>query len=212
MNSRLPRGLWAVASELSVRDVDAWMHSAAGAAAWTFRRPAEGDREALHCLRRLREHAAWLAVHGRSDLALLSQADGLIAGAQSLPWECLADRLHARPSEPFPDRRRIVLGAAVHNQGQVEMAQRAQAKFLILGPIWQTPSKRGILAPQGCEKLHALAAHDCPVLAIGGVDRPERVQQAHAAGAHGVLLLRAAQDAPLFQELLCAWRESEDAV
>jgi thiamine monophosphate synthase len=211
MSPSLPRGLWAVASDLSVHDAEAWMQSAAGAAAWTFRRPAGGDREALSCLQLLREGAAWLAVHGRSDLALLGQADALIAGAQSLPWDCLAVRLRDRSSalSSASDARAMELGAAVHDAQEVDSARKAQASFLVLGPIWQTPRKRGILEPQGCDRLRSLAAQDLPVLAIGGVDRPERVQQAHASGAHGVLVLRAAQDPQLFAELVCAWRESE---
>jgi thiamine-phosphate pyrophosphorylase len=210
MKPSLPRGLWAVASELSLHEADAWMRGAEGAAAWTLRRPAGGDRDALACLRQLRERAAWLAVHGRSDLALLGAADGLIAGAQSLPWGYLAERLRDRQAalSQFGAQPSIQLGAAVHDAHQVEAAGRAQASFLVLGPIWQTPSKRGILEPQGCDRLRALVAQGLPVLAIGGIDRPERVQQAHAAGAHGVMVLRAAQDPQLFAELLCAWRES----
>lgn len=211
MSSLLPRGLWAVASDLSEPDVEAWMQSAAGAAAWTFRRPAGGDQKALACLQQLRANAAWLAVHGRSDLALLSGADALIAGAQSLPWDCLAARLQERRAAiaiGCPDRA-IRLGAAVHDAREVDSARQAQAGFLVFGPIWQTPSKRGILEPQGCDRLRALATQGLPVLAIGGIDRPERVQEAHAAGAHGVMVLRAAQDPQLFAELVSAWRESE---
>lgn len=212
MKPSVPRGLWAVASELSERDAPAWMQSAAGAAAWTFRRPPSGDREALVCLRQLREHAAWLAVHGRSDLALLGNADGLIAGVQSLPWDCLAGRVLEPGSTQSTDQRVMQLGASVHDSEQMNAARRAQASFLVLGPIWETPSKRGILQPQGCERLRALAAQGLPVLAIGGLDCPERVQQAHAAGAHGVMVLRAARDARLFAELVCAWREAEAKV
>jgi len=212
MKARLPRGLWAVASDLSARDADAWMQSAAGAAAWTFRRPTGGDAAALQCLRRLRSHAAWLAVHGRSDLAVLAQADGLIAGVQSLPWECLAGRLHEHRNKPDAASHNLQLGAAVHDQQEIEAARRALADFLVLGPIWETPSKRGILEPKGCGALQTLAAQGVPVLAIGGFDRPERVLQAHAAGAHAVLVLRAAQDAQRFQELVSSWREAEAQV
>lgn len=207
----LPRGLWAVASDLSAHDADTWMQSAAGAAAWTYRRPAQGDRDALACLQKLRAGAAWLAVHGRTDLALLGGADGLIAGTQSLPWDCLAARLreHRAGLDGASEPPAMELGAAVHDAQEVEAARRAEASFLILGPIWETPSKRGILEPQGCARLQELAKESLPVLAIGGIDRPDRVQQAHAAGAHGVLVLRAARDPQLFAELLCAWCEAE---
>lgn len=200
-----------MASERTSHDIDAWMQTAADAAAWTFRRPACADREALECLQSMRAKSRFLYVHGRSDLALLSRAQGLIAGSHSLPWAGLAARLRERHAAMSSSESSspIALGAAVHNAQEIDAARRAQASFLVLGPIWQTPSKRGILEPQGCKPLRALAANPLPVIAIGGIDRPERVQQAHAAGAHAVMVLRAAQDRQRLDDLLGAWREAE---
>lgn len=206
MDQKIPRGVWAIASERTAQDLPGWIDAAGPAAAWSYRRPPRSDRDALEALQTMRQHAPFLAVHGRSDLALLSQADALIAGAQSLPWEVLRHRLLSSGFAPCP-----ALGAAVHNAQEHATACAMEAAFLVLGPVWETPSKRGILPAQGVDKLVALADRGRPVLAVGGIDRPERVAAAHAAGAHGVLVLRAAEDSVLLQELVSAWQEAERA-
>lgn len=64
------------------------------------------------------------------------------------------------------------------------------ADLLHLGPIWETPSKPGMTplgtavlgAPHGTTKL----------VAIGGIDTPERAREAVIAGADAVAVIRAA--------------------
>ncbi len=64
------------------------------------------------------------------------------------------------------------------------------ADLVHLGPIWETPSKPGkpalgldvLRAPHGTAKL----------VAVGGVDTPERAREAAAAGADAIAIIRAA--------------------
>ena len=64
------------------------------------------------------------------------------------------------------------------------------ADLVHLGPIWETPSKAGraglgtdvLKAPHGTAKL----------VAVGGIDSPERAREAAAAGADAIAVIRAA--------------------
>lgn len=64
------------------------------------------------------------------------------------------------------------------------------ADLIHLGPIWETPSKLGrpglgtdvLKAPHGSAKL----------VAVGGIDSPERAREAAAAGADAIAVIRAA--------------------
>lgn len=64
------------------------------------------------------------------------------------------------------------------------------ADLVQLGPIWATPSKPG-RTPLGIEVLRA--PHGAAKLvAIGGIDTPERAREAAMAGADAVAVIRAA--------------------
>lgn len=196
-----PSGVWAVASELAGSELLDWMTGVSGAAAWTFRRPPAGDGQALIDLASMREAAPWLAVHGRRDLAQLSGADALIAGAQSIDWLALASRCEQLSPQ-------LQCGASVHSEQEWQAAtQTLPLSFVVQGPLFDTPSKRGILEPHGESGLRRMAVLGLPVIAIGGIEEPEQVQRARRAGAHGVAVLRASQDAARFAELCAAWAE-----
>ncbi|MCH2100829.1 MAG: thiamine phosphate synthase [Planctomycetes bacterium] len=159
----LPRGVWAVASGLAGDALLAWMAGVGEAAAWTFRRPPRGDAQALQDLAQMRARAPWLAVHGRRDLAQLAGADATIAGAQSIEWSALGER--TRVLSP-----NLMLGASVHDDSEwLHAAEHLQPRFVVLGPLFETPSKREILAPQGISGLRQMVSRGCPVIAIGGI-------------------------------------------
>ncbi len=64
------------------------------------------------------------------------------------------------------------------------------ADLVHLGPIWATPSKPGV-TPLGPSVL--AAPHGSALLvAVGGIDSPERAREAATAGADAVALIRAA--------------------
>ena len=65
------------------------------------------------------------------------------------------------------------------------------ASFIVFGPVYDTPSKRGYGPPQGLAALHRIAAvADRPVIAIGGIT-PARVGEVLGAGAAGVAVISA---------------------
>jgi thiamine-phosphate pyrophosphorylase len=66
----------------------------------------------------------------------------------------------------------------------------AGADLIQLGPIWPTPSKPG--APTLGEAALARPGRRFALVAVGGIDTPERAERAAAAGADAVAVIRAA--------------------
>ena len=179
----LPAGVWTIASDwANLEQAEAWIKKTSAADAWTFRNPQVSEREALGLLRRMRGKAPWLAVHGRSDWANLVQADALIGGHGSLPWEELAQRKTSGQA----------LGFSVHNDAEWQRAKDCRADFILFSPVYPTPSKEEILEVQGLEALAKVCARGIPVIALGGILTPTEAQPCMDAGAHAVAVLRAA--------------------
>lgn len=194
----LPRGVWAITPG-SGNDAASEVAESASACSCplAWREPGLSPADSLKGLRAVRGQLPFLSVHGPLAAALLARADAIVAGVRTLPLDDLG-----------PLRSPLLLGASVHGVEEADQAARAGADFLIFGPIWETPAKRGILSPREPELLAELVERvGLPLLAVGGIERPERVEAVCQAGAHGLLCLRAAQDPKLLRELIAAWKE-----
>jgi len=126
-----------------------------------------------------------LWVNDRIDVALAAGASGVHLPEHGMSIE------DARALAP-----RLRVGISVHSQQGGFGADSVQ-----LGPIWDTPGKG---APLG---LGVLAfARAARLIAVGGIDSPERVREAIAAGADGVAVIRAAwtRDIAAVMELVAA--------
>ena len=141
------------------------------------------------CLREpTREHGALLIVNDRVDVALAVGADGVQRTNASLSvgdLRVVADK-------------RLRIGASTHSREEAVGAEAEGADWIVFGPVYDTPSKRGYGAPQGLAALERVAAAvRIPVIAIGGIT-PDRVVEVLAAGAHGVAAISAilAADSP----------------
>lgn len=191
-----PPGVWCVLSDERAEDLPhrGAAALAAGAAALTLRRPASADGAVAAAWRDPRLARAWRAVHARADLALATGSAAVISGARGLP---LADSLAAFP--------RLAHGASVHGPEEARAARDAGAAFLLFGPVWETPEKRGVLAARGPGALADACALGLPVVAIGGVLAPEQVRAARAAGVHAVAVLRAAREPERLAALVSAF-------
>jgi thiamine-phosphate pyrophosphorylase len=115
-----------------------------------------------------------LAVNDRPDLAVLVGADYVHVGQDDLP--------------PAAVRRfGISVGVSTHAAGELA---RADADYLGVGPVYQTPTKEGRPAV-GLEYVRHAAAHArVPWFAIGGIDETN-VADVVAAGAHRIAVVRA---------------------
>ncbi len=130
-----------------------------------------------------RRHGARLLVNDRLDVALAADADGVHLPASSFT---------------VVDARRLVgskrlVGRSAHAADEAAAAVGAGADYVVLGPLFATPSKAQYGAPLGVEVLANVAT--LPVVAIGGITT-ERAAAVRRAGAAGVAVVRAILDAP----------------
>jgi len=133
-----------------------------------------------------RRRGARLLVNDRLDVARAADADGVHLPAASFA---------------VADARRLLgphalVGRSTHAPDEAIAAGRDGADYVVLGPIFATPSKAAYGPPLGLAAIAAAVAPGAsPIVAIGGIT-PERAAQARAAGAAGVAVVRALLDAP----------------
>lgn len=147
---------------------------------------AVGDRARLDLLAdiagRCRRHGAELWIGDRVDLARVAGADRIQLPERGLS---IAGARAAAPGLP--------IGRSVHGLEAAVEAVRMGADHLVVGTIFASPTHPQI-EPAGPDLLRSIgAALDAvapPLLAIGGLT-PERVREAVAAGARGVVAIRA---------------------
>jgi thiamine-phosphate pyrophosphorylase len=108
-----------------------------------------------------------------------------------------AEGVHLGQSDVGADRAReagLLLGRSA---ASVAEALAADADYLGVGPVWDTPSKHDAGPAIGIEGLAAICAvAKVPVVAIGGIDAANAALCV-GAGAAGVAVVRAATDPAL---------------
>lgn len=103
-----------------------------------------------------------------------------------------ADGFHlSQAVAPHLDHHRPAFGISCHSAAEVAEAAARGASWVTLSPVFPSPSKPGYGPPLGVD---ALAGHDVPVLALGGVDRTNAAA-CLAAGAAGVAVMGAVMGA-----------------
>jgi len=146
--------------------------------------------EALKAAREPGRGGASVVVNDRLDVALAAGAEGVHLGAHSMPIQ-IVRRVAPRP---------FVIGVSCHSLGEALAAQSGGADYLVLGPVFETPSKLGYGPPLGLEKLRDVTSRiSIPVLALGGIT-VERVRPCLEAGAAGIAGIRIFQDCQSIQE------------
>lgn len=122
-----------------------------------------------------------LVINDRLDVALSLEGAGLHLRSNSLPVS-VARRL-------IGPRR--VLGASVHSVKEAVEADAGGADYIVLGPIYDTPSKQRYGPPLGLSALEGAArAVRVPIVGIGGVTAA-RARDMRLAGAFGVAVITA---------------------
>jgi thiamine-phosphate pyrophosphorylase len=129
---------------------------------------------------------ARLLINDRVDVCMAVGADGVHLRADSLPIPAVRKILG-------PER---LIGQSVHSASEAIEAQRAGADFVVLGPIYDTPSKRAMGTPLGLSEIRSAAVRVAiPIFAIGGI-RSDRIQDVIRSGACGVAVISVLLQAP----------------
>ncbi len=130
----------------------------------------------LHVL--IGETGARLFMNDRIDVALALGGAGIHLRADSLPVTVARGLASHR-----------LLGVSTHSVDDVVRAEAEGADFVVLGPVYATPSKTIYGPPIGLRPLEEAAARTrIPILAIGGIT-VERVRDVRKAGAFGVAVI-----------------------
>ncbi|MDH5775742.1 MAG: thiamine phosphate synthase [Nitrospirota bacterium] len=125
-------------------------------------------------------------INDRIDLVIALDADGVHLRSDSLPLP-LARRLIGNKK---------LIGISTHSVEEARKAEREGADFIVLGPIFETPSKRRYGQPLGLHTLEAACRGSrVPIFAIGGL-QPAHVPAVLASGAYGVAVISAILQAP----------------
>jgi thiamine-phosphate pyrophosphorylase len=131
-----------------------------------LREKGRPDRETLAWARRCRQWlgpAIPLFVNSRFDIALAAGAQGVHLPADGLPLP----RVRAETPRGFR------IGVSAHSASEARGAIAAGADLVVIGPIFETPSKAAYgppLSPSVLADLPPTSAHSAEVFAIGGVD------------------------------------------
>jgi thiamine-phosphate diphosphorylase len=141
-------------------------------------------------LRRPGARAAELAAHARR-LALESRVPVVVSGQVDLALALgIGVHLPERDLPAFSARRLLpeaLIGCSVHTLEGALAAARGGADYVLLGPVFPTPTHPGAPA-LGAKRFREIAAQvPIPVLAIGGMDR----ERAAALGGAGYAAIRA---------------------
>jgi len=128
---------------------------------------------------------AKLIINHRTDIALAVGADGVHLGWRSVD---------VRDARALAGDK-LTIGLSCHDGAQLRQAQEAGADYAILGPLFPTPSKEGLVPPLHAAGFKRVVSNaTIPVLAIGGIT-PANVRDALIAGASGVAVISAIVEA-----------------
>lgn len=128
-----------------------------------------------------------VCVNDRLDVALAASAHGVHLTSQSLS---VSDAKKIAGNS-------LMIGVSTHSAKEAIEASLQGADYVLLSPIYDTPSKREYGSPLGLEVLSAAtSASICPVLALGGIDLQNyhEVLQAGASGFAAIRLFTDTQD------------------
>ena len=118
-------------------------------------------------------------INDRVDLVLATRAAGVHLRADSMPIKEARKCLGAG----------YLIGQSVHSAEEAIQSQQEGADFVVLGPVYETPSKQQYGPPLGIDVIREAVRHcTIPVYAIGGLT-PARVEHVLAAGAVGVAVI-----------------------
>lgn len=157
----------------------------AGGARWLqLRAKRAGSQELLEWVDAIQSHAAakggHVIVNDRSDLSLVSGADGVHVGQDDLPVTAVRDVLGPA----------AIVGLSTHTRAQVDLALQLSVSYVAVGPVFATQTKAAAHDVVGLDLVRYAAQHAGarPIVAIGGITL-QRAPEVVAAGASAVAVI-----------------------
>ncbi len=149
-----------------------------------------GTRDLISLVHRLlpvvKQQQGTVLLNDRIDLVIALGVDGVHLRADSLPVST-ARRLLGDG---------YLIGISTHSVEEARIAEAEGADLIVLGPIFDTPSKRSYGTPLGVHVLdEACRTIRLPIFAIGGITSP-RVPQVLSSGAYGVAVISSILQSP----------------
>lgn len=122
-----------------------------------------------------------LIINDRVDIAFSCKADGVHLGQDDLPLSA-ARRILGKKN---------LIGVSVNTVKEAEEAERGEADYLGVGPVFFTQTKEDLRPTLGIEGLREIRKRvSIPILAIGGINA-EHAREIIEAGADGVAVVSA---------------------
>jgi thiamine-phosphate pyrophosphorylase len=144
-------------------------------------------------------HRSQLLINDRIDVALALEGVGVHLRSNSLPVTVARQMLGTQR----------LLGISVHSVEEAIQVESQGADYIVLGPIYETPTKQMYGPPLGIHTLEkACRLVRIPILGIGGVTAA-RAREMRRAGAFGAAVITAILGAT---DVESAARELVDAV
>ncbi|MFQ5543128.1 MAG: thiamine phosphate synthase [Nitrospiria bacterium] len=120
-----------------------------------------------------------LLINDRVDLCLALDADGVHLPVDGLPVEVVRNLLG--------DQK--LIGCSCHSLEEVQQAESTGADFCVLGPVFETPSKRVFGKPLGLIEFETIKTRtNIPLFALGGIGIGQ-IKKVFLAGADGVSMV-----------------------
>jgi thiamine-phosphate pyrophosphorylase len=138
-----------------------------------------------------------IVINDRLDVAMAAGAHGVHLGGESAPPEVVRREVD----------KDFLVGVSCHSMEESLKAEAGGADYILLGPIFDTPSKRRYGPPLGLNKLSEVAKRiRIPVLALGGIT-VKRVKPCIESGATGIAAIRLFQECPSLTDRVHELRE-----
>ncbi len=162
----------------------------AGVACVQLREKTIATRDFIEEARRIQEiltpYKIPLIINDRIDVALAVEADGVHVGQSDMPYDMARNLMGPRS----------IIGLSVETWKDVEMAEKLDADYLGVSPVFETPTKtdtKGSWGLEGLSKIRAYSRHS--LVAIGGLNA-SNAKDVVMAGADSIAVVSAICSAP----------------
>jgi len=166
----------------------------AGVGAIQFREKDLSLREqmsmALQIQKITKQFGMKLFINDRVDICLCIDADGVHLPSTGLPISVARKMLGPQKG----------IGVSCHSLEDVVRAEAFGANYALLGPIYDTPSKRQYGRPLGIDYFKGVRqATTLPLFAVGGI-KQDKIPEVMKAGASGVAIISEIMEAKNVRE------------